>query len=122
MLDRVYLPAATTPLIFDQVDGVRVGAEELREQIDVELTLLKQRMREYYLETLSILDTYEASYTLDVAGFRNSSIKFGKPATSRVSKVSSTAWTYRTTVRRSCFLPGRRFVTTRRRRVRSSHP
>ena len=36
--------------------------EELREQIDDELTLLKQRMREYYLETLSILDAYEASY------------------------------------------------------------
>ncbi len=36
--------------------------KELREQIDAEITLLKQRMREYYRETVSILDIYEDSY------------------------------------------------------------
>ena len=36
--------------------------EELRDQIDTEITLLKQRMREYYRETVSILDIYEDSY------------------------------------------------------------
>ena len=36
--------------------------EELRDQIDTEVTLLKQRMREYYRVTVSILDIYEDSY------------------------------------------------------------
>ncbi|NNE82856.1 MAG: hypothetical protein HKN28_02685 [Alphaproteobacteria bacterium] len=36
--------------------------EELRDQIDAEISLLKQRMREYYKETQSILDIYEDSY------------------------------------------------------------
>lgn len=36
--------------------------QELREQIDAEIMLLKQSMREYYRETLSILDRYEDSY------------------------------------------------------------
>ncbi|MCZ6838576.1 MAG: hypothetical protein O7G13_04810, partial [Alphaproteobacteria bacterium] len=36
--------------------------EELRDQIEAEITLLKQRMREYYRETMSILKIYEDSY------------------------------------------------------------
>ena len=36
--------------------------EELREQVETEITLLKQRMREYYRKTLSILNIYEDSY------------------------------------------------------------
>ncbi|MCZ6592047.1 MAG: hypothetical protein O7B98_13020 [Alphaproteobacteria bacterium] len=36
--------------------------EELRDQIEAEITLLKQRMREYYRETMSILEVYEDSY------------------------------------------------------------
>lgn len=36
--------------------------EELRDQIDAEISLLKQRMREYYKETESILGIYEDSY------------------------------------------------------------
>jgi len=36
--------------------------DELREQVDAEITLLKQRMREYYRETVTILDNYEDSY------------------------------------------------------------
>lgn len=36
--------------------------KELRDQIDAEITLLKQRMREYYLETQSILEMYENAY------------------------------------------------------------
>ena len=35
---------------------------ELRDQIEAEITLLKQRMREYYRETASILKLYEDSY------------------------------------------------------------
>jgi hypothetical protein len=47
-----------TALPIDQ----RTLPEEAREQIDAEITLLKQRMREYYRETLSILEIYENSY------------------------------------------------------------
>ena len=36
--------------------------DELREQVDAEITLVKQRMREYYRETVAILDNYENSY------------------------------------------------------------
>jgi hypothetical protein len=36
--------------------------EELRDQINAEIMLLKQRMREYYRETVSILKIYEDSY------------------------------------------------------------
>lgn len=36
--------------------------DELRDQLDAEITLLKQRMREYYRETVTILDNYEDSY------------------------------------------------------------
>jgi len=36
--------------------------KELRDQLEAEITLLKQRMREYYLETASILEIYEESY------------------------------------------------------------
>lgn len=36
--------------------------KELREQIDAEIGLLKQRMREYYRNTQSILSIYEDSY------------------------------------------------------------
>lgn len=36
--------------------------DELRDQLDAEITLLKQRMREYYRETVAILDNYEDSY------------------------------------------------------------
>ena len=36
--------------------------EEMREQTEAEITLLKQRMREYYRETKSIFDIYEDSY------------------------------------------------------------
>ncbi len=36
--------------------------KELREQINAEITLLKQRMREYYRETKSILQVYEDAY------------------------------------------------------------
>ena len=36
--------------------------EDLREQIDAEIALLKQRMREYYRETVSVLEIYEDSY------------------------------------------------------------
>jgi len=36
--------------------------DELRDQVDAEITLLKQRMREYYRETVTILENYENSY------------------------------------------------------------
>lgn len=36
--------------------------DELRDQLDAEITLLKQRMREYYRETVTILENYENSY------------------------------------------------------------
>ncbi len=47
-----------TALPIDQ----RTLPEELREQTEAEITLLKQRMREYYRETKSIFDIYEDSY------------------------------------------------------------
>lgn len=41
--------------------------KELRDQIDAELQLLKQRMREYYRATTAIIDRYEDSYRRFIA-------------------------------------------------------
>ena len=43
-------------------------APELREQIDTDITLLKQRMREYYRETKWIFENYEDSYRQFIEG------------------------------------------------------